>query len=208
VDALPITRRIRYQKDLDPDFAKTILARPGGEDLLRCIQCGTCSATCPASVYMDYSPRRIIAMVRAGMRDDVLSSNAIWLCSSCYACTVECPKQIKITDVMYALKQIAVAAGTHPRRLPIPVLARESQAAVRRNGRISEGQVAARTFLKSDPRKLIGQATLGLRLMSRGRLTMRTEAMDEGREQVRRLLDRVEQAEQPEPASTPGTGGH
>ena len=89
-------RKIRYESELDPHFADEIASIPDGEKLFTCIQCGTCSGMCPMSPYMDYTPRQIIAMIRAGFRSEVLSSYTTWLCASCYACAVECPKEIKI----------------------------------------------------------------------------------------------------------------
>ena len=125
---LEIHRRIKYQEELDLDFADQVAAMPGAADLKRCIQCGTCSATCPVSLYMDLTPRRVVAMTRAGFKKEVLESNTIWLCASCYSCTVECPKGIKITDIMYALKRLAIQEGAYPKRFPTPVLARELSA--------------------------------------------------------------------------------
>ena len=57
---------------------------PGGEEIRLCIQCGTCTASCPNANKMDYAPRQIIAMARAGMLDEVLSSNSMWYCASCF----------------------------------------------------------------------------------------------------------------------------
>ncbi len=145
---IDIQRRIKYESELDAGFGEKIAGMAYGEKLFSCIQCGTCSATCPVSHYMDYTPRRIIAMVRAGFRDEVLNSVTIWLCASCYSCTVECPREIKITDVMYALKQEAIAAGTYPKRFPIPVLAREFFRGVAANGRNNEGPLMVRLLLR------------------------------------------------------------
>ena len=78
----PIERTIKYEAELDHQFAVDIAGKPGGEQLYSCIQCGTCSATCPLSIYMDYTPRRIVAMTRAGFKEEVLNSFTIWLCSS------------------------------------------------------------------------------------------------------------------------------
>ncbi len=133
-----LERRIRYEGDLDPSFAREIIALSGSPSLISCIQCGTCSSACPLSLYMDYTPRRIIAMVREGFKQEVLRSLTIWLCASCYACTVECPKQIRITDVMYALKRYAIREGIYPSRFPIPVLARLFYNTVRHRGRLTE----------------------------------------------------------------------
>ncbi len=189
----PVERKIRYERDLDPDFAKGISTTPGGEQLAHCIQCGTCSATCPLSIYMDYTPRRIIAMTRAGLKDDVLRSFTIWLCTSCYSCTVECPKSIKITDVMYALKRQAIDEKIYPKKFNIPVLAREFFSLVRRNGRSSEGRVIVRMAFKTNPFRYMKKAMLGLKLMRQGRFSMKKESIKRKGE-LRTILQGVEKA--------------
>jgi heterodisulfide reductase subunit C len=84
---------------------------PGKSNMEMCIQCGTCGGSCPSAIAMDHTPRAIFAMLRAGMREQVLKSNTPWMCVSCYYCTVRCPQDIHITDVMYTLKNMALEAG-------------------------------------------------------------------------------------------------
>jgi heterodisulfide reductase subunit C len=62
---------------------------------------------------MDRSPRELIAMIRAGMRNEALRSRTPWFCVSCYYCTVRCPQDIHVTDVMYTLKRLAVQAKAY-----------------------------------------------------------------------------------------------
>lgn len=84
---------------------------PGDARVVSCIQCGTCGGSCPSGSAMDHTPRAIFAMLRAGMKEEVLKSNTPWMCVSCYYCTVRCPQNIHITDVMYTLKNMALEAG-------------------------------------------------------------------------------------------------
>jgi len=91
---------------LDRTFTQQVT--PEWEQLLSCIQCGTCSASCPTAFAMDYSPRQMWQMVRLGMEAEVLSSRTFWLCTTCKACQVRCPRGIPITDTMVALKEYAV----------------------------------------------------------------------------------------------------
>ncbi|MFA6028354.1 MAG: 4Fe-4S dicluster domain-containing protein [Elusimicrobiota bacterium] len=184
----PFKQQIKYEAERDTRFADEIMSMPGCEDLGGCIQCGTCSGICPLSIYMDYTPRRIINLARAGFKEDVLSSQTIWLCASCYNCTVECPKDIKITDIMYALKQRAIRDGVYPKRFPIPVLAREFFAMVRRSGRVTENWLATFLYLKTDWFAMLKMAGLGLKLMRTGRFTYGFEGI-ENKEQLRKLLD-------------------
>jgi heterodisulfide reductase subunit C len=101
---------------MDPTFAEELAAEPGGEHIRRCFACGTCTASCPVrEVTERYNPRRIIHMTVLGLRDAVLSSNFVWLCSTCYACHERCPQDVRITDLMHAIKNVAVRAGyIHP----------------------------------------------------------------------------------------------
>ncbi|MCL4395427.1 MAG: 4Fe-4S dicluster domain-containing protein [Chloroflexi bacterium] len=87
---------------------RVIAATPGVPRLEMCIQCGTCSGSCPSGADMLHTPRQLFAMIRAGMRDQVLSSNTPWLCVSCYYCMARCPQQVHVTDIMYTLKRMAV----------------------------------------------------------------------------------------------------
>jgi len=188
----PWARRIKYQAQLDPSFGEEISSMARGENLFNCIQCGTCSGACPMSIYMDYTPRRVIALTRAGFKREVLQSNTIWLCASCYACTVECPKKIRITDVMYALKQKAMAEKVYPKHFTIPVMAREFYSIVRGNGRNSEAQLIFRMYLKSNPFLHIKKITLGIRLWLKGRMGFIQSDKIKRRAELRKILDSVE----------------
>ena len=99
-------------RELDPRFKYEIAERPGGENLKTCFACGVCTAGCPISEIDErYNPRKIIRMVILGMRKEVLSSDFIWLCSLCYTCYAHCPQNVKFTDVMGVLRDMAVEEG-------------------------------------------------------------------------------------------------
>jgi heterodisulfide reductase subunit C len=102
--------------EMDATFAARIAAEPGGEFIWRCFACGTCTASCPVrEVTERYNPRRIIHMAVLGLRERVLSSDFIWLCSTCYACYERCPQDVRITELMHAIKNVAVREGyIHP----------------------------------------------------------------------------------------------
>jgi len=168
-----IERTIKYEGDRVRGFGKEIMGVPGCEQLQSCIQCGTCSGTCPLSIYMDFSPRQVVALVRADFKNEVLRSHTIWLCASCYACTTECPRQIRITDIMYALKQRAIQEGIYPKRFPIPVLATEFYKMVRRHGRVTEMALAIRMFLRTDWFAALKSWRLGVGVIRTGRFELR-----------------------------------
>jgi heterodisulfide reductase subunit C len=102
-------------RSLDPGFRVEIMAEPGGERFLRCFSCGTCVAGCPVAGMTDkYNPRRIIRMAILGMREQVLASEFVWLCSACYTCQERCPQDVHIPDLMNAIRNIAVREGHVP----------------------------------------------------------------------------------------------
>jgi heterodisulfide reductase subunit C len=148
---------------------------------------------------MDFTPRRIIAMTREGFKEEALNSATIWLCASCYSCTVQCPRDIHITDVMYALKREAIAQGYFPKRFPISVLAQGFYSAVRKHGRSSESWLLVKLFLKTNPLNMFKQAFLGLRLMLNGRLSLKRESIAD-RKQLHALLEDEEQPRGGEPS--------
>lgn len=193
-----IERTIKYESDRSVGFGRDVMRVPGCEQLENCIQCGTCSGVCPLSIYMDHSPRQVMALTRADFRDEVLRSHTIWLCASCYACTVECPQQIRITDIMYELKQRAIDAGIYPRRFPIPVLAHEFTRMVRQHGRITELVLVIRLFLKTDWFAALGNWRLGIDLMRTGRFSLLTERIRRHGD-IARMLDAVDQPKRPSP---------
>jgi len=175
---MEVRRTIKYEADRVRGFSKEIMSVSGCDQLQSCIQCGTCSGTCPLSIYMDFSPRQVMALVRADFKNEVLTSKTVWLCASCYACTVECPRKIRITDIMYALKQRAIKDGIYPRHFPIPILAKEFSEMVRRKGRITETLLVMRLFLKANWRAVLGSWRLGLGLIRTGRFVVRQEHIE------------------------------
>ena len=185
---MEIQRKVKYEEELDKQFLGRVRELSGCEEIDRCIQCGTCSSSCPMSVYMDYPPRKIIAMIKNGFKDEALQSFTIWLCSSCYTCQVRCPANIKITDVMYALKRMAIEGRVYPRRFAIPVLDREMSKIIASNGRNSELWLILKLYLKSrKPFGLLKMAPLGLKLMKTGRMSLKKESIKD-KKQLRTLL--------------------
>jgi len=103
-------------KEQDANFKNEIAAQPGAEHFKRCFTCGTCTAACPvAEVNEDYDPRKIIRMALLGMKEEVLSSDILWMCSRCYTCYALCPQGVKFTDVIGVLREMAVKQGYVPK---------------------------------------------------------------------------------------------
>lgn len=192
---MKIQRIVKFEAERDPKFAKWVSQTVGGERIRHCLQCGLCSGSCPLSLYMDYTPRRLMHLSREGFKEEVLSSLTIWLCTCCYACMVECPKKINITHMMYALKERAITEHFYPKRFPMPVLAQSFARSIRRHGRVTESWLIVRVFLQTAIFRLFGMSKLGLQLMRAGRMPLMHDNVTQIRD-VRKMLDTVVAAEE------------
>ncbi|MEJ2272517.1 MAG: 4Fe-4S dicluster domain-containing protein [Candidatus Bathyarchaeota archaeon] len=114
LDQQNVSRTIKTCK-LDPKFKYKIGEIPGAENLKLCFQCGTCTADCPIARFSEiYNPRKLMRMTLLGMKDRVLSSEAIWLCAACFTCVDHCPQGVNIASVLRALRNLAAMEGIIP----------------------------------------------------------------------------------------------
>ncbi len=167
----PVTEKgSNKELDLKARFLQHISNIPDGKNLNKCIQCGTCTGSCPASYVMDVTPREVIALFRAGDIRSILSSRTIWICASCYACTVRCPQNIPVTDIIYMLKRMAIEQEIFPKRFPVYALSRSFVSIANRYGRSFEPGLLILYYLKTNPMNLVKMIPLFLKLVARGRI--------------------------------------
>jgi heterodisulfide reductase subunit C len=169
-------------------------ATPGNSRLEMCIQCGTCGGSCPSADDMDHTPRQLFAMIRAEMKDAVLASNTPWHCVSCYYCTVRCPQEIHITDIMYTLKSMAVAAGQYKETLDAD-FSRSFVGYVDEYGRSFELGLATRMYLRHSPLSIVKTASMGLGMLTRDRLDF-TPSKIKNLDQLQAVLNRADEIEE------------
>jgi len=189
--ALPLTER-----ELRRTFLEQVQFVPGGDRIKRCLQCGTCTGSCPVSYAMDISPRMVIALFRAGEIEKILRSRTIWICASCYMCTTRCPQAIKITDILYALKRTAMDSHLYPDRFPVYLLSRNFIHIVNRYGRNSEVLLLIRYYLRQKPFELLRLLPLGLRMLRKGRASLFPTGIKEVKA-IRKMLDASKALELP-----------
>lgn len=92
------------------------LQEKSGVRLSDCYQCGKCSAGCPVAFAMDLKPRQLIRLLQLEQVDEVLKSKTPWLCATCQCCFVRCPNEIKIPNLMEAVRQEAKARHIIPEK--------------------------------------------------------------------------------------------
>lgn len=186
--------KVRLEGDMDHSFLTEIFSLPGGEQIKKCIQCGTCSGTCPSSHVMEHSPRKIFSMIRAGMRNEVLQSNTIWKCASCYSCLVLCPKEIKIADIFYSLKRLAIDSGLEGKN-KAAVLSSSFASMVDKYGRNSETRLLINYFLRADLFGWVAQLPVGWKLLSRGRLPLTAKKI-KGIKEIKTIIKKVQEIQE------------
>ncbi|MDP2917823.1 MAG: 4Fe-4S dicluster domain-containing protein [Dehalococcoidia bacterium] len=154
---------------LDPTFAD--LVAPDREKLLTCIQCGTCTASCPTAHAMDYTPRQLWRLIQLGLKEEVLSCNSFWLCTACYSCTSRCPRGIACTKTMFTLKRMALSTGVAKRHATAHFYEAFTET-VRRHGRIHDVELMTIFFNKSKRLQAISYTRLGLTLWRKGKVSL------------------------------------
>lgn len=84
------------------------------EGLNACINCGTCTAICPAAEFYKYDPRRIVDMVQSGddsIIEELLKSETIWYCGECMSCVTRCPRKNAAGLIIMALRNLSIETG-------------------------------------------------------------------------------------------------
>lgn len=168
-----------------------LLHAADGKPFPTCVQCGTCSGTCPVAKYMDYSPRQIIAMVNAGLKDQVLESNSFWYCASCYHCTVRCPQQISITELMYALQRYSIWKHKHKEGLIGPAFSEAFARMIMKTGRTFEPILAPAYIFSYGVREFFQEVQNATELLLKGRLPLmpaRIKRLEPFRRMIRRIV--------------------
>ena len=165
----------------------------GVSHLEMCIQCGTCGGSCPAAMDMDHTPRMLFAMLRAGMREEVLRSNTPWICVSCYHCVVRCPQEVHVADVMYTLKSMAIKAKLY-QDATAPHFSQTFVGMVETYGRGFELGLASRHYLRYFPLRLPGMMPMGFGMLTKGRMPIRPHKIKQ-MPQLKAILKRAKQLE-------------
>jgi heterodisulfide reductase subunit C2 len=96
--------------NIDPEFTK-IFKDAGIDSVEVCFQCGTCTGSCPSGRRTPYRVRQLVRKCLIGLKDDVISDDTLWMCSTCYACQERCPREIKIVEIVKMARNVAVQNG-------------------------------------------------------------------------------------------------
>jgi heterodisulfide reductase subunit C len=169
----------------DEQFKQEVL-RLAGAEVLTCIQCGTCSASCPTAHLMNPSIRMLVKLCLEGKKEEALHNDTLWLCTSCLLCTVRCPRSIRPKAVVSALKDIAEREGIESKDASYEELFLKQ---IRDYGRIAELPLTGE-FLLVFPQGAVQSMQMGLELLPRGKIGLEIEKI-KGRDEVKRIVEEL-----------------
>jgi heterodisulfide reductase subunit C len=167
---------------VDDEFKRAVL-RLAGSQVLICIQCGTCSASCPTAGLMKPSIRKLIKLCLEGKKEEALNNDTLWLCTSCLLCTVRCPRGIRPKMVVSALKELAELAGIPGKDQAYEKLFLKQ---IQDYGRISELSLTGE-FLLIFPQGMVQSMQMGLELAPKGKISLEIEKIL-GLDEVKRIV--------------------
>jgi len=158
-----------------------------------CIQCGTCTGSCPNAFAMDYTPRQLWRLVLTGETETIFQSQTFALCSSCYYCTLRCPRGLPLTEAMGALKQIASEEDLDLYRQST-LFYQQFVESIRRHGRVREMEFMLYYFayLKK-PWVPMQFAPLGMKLMTKGKVGLQLPS--KGKRSLEPIFKKVRELE-------------
>jgi heterodisulfide reductase subunit C len=180
-------------KEFRREFIKEVMKMPGGEKILDCIQCGSCSGGCPSMFAMDYSPMQIIKMINLGMKEEVLSSSTIWVCSLCYTCATRCPRNIDFPTLMMSLRNKTIQEN----------LVKDSVKSdfhkyffetVNKYGRLNETELMVKLLDMTNFSDLFHKVRLALRLIKKGKVHLRASKIEQT-SAISNILQKTDQKE-------------
>ncbi len=170
----------------DPGF-RDELERRGVKNLTRCMQCMKCGVGCPVAFAMDYNPTQIIRMAILGMKNEVLSSRTLWLCSACETCTTRCPMEIDVAGVMDALREVAEDEGRKCPESATKAFHDVFMGVVRARGRMNEPLLFGHYKLRT--KTFLEDMEIGKSMIMKGKIKFLGKA--KGNLEVRKIMDRI-----------------
>ena len=159
------------------------------EPLDRCYQCFTCTLGCPVAKYMDYPPDQIVRMVQLGLKDQVLASEAIWICCACETCVTRCPNDIDIPALIDILKETAIREHVAGKNTLIPKFHKDFLYPIKLFGKQYELGLIVYQVLKTLD---FGDLGLGVKMILRNKLSFLPGRV-KGLKQIRRIYEKTKQ---------------
>jgi heterodisulfide reductase subunit C len=159
-----------------------------GVDINTCLQCRTCASVCPFYEAMENAPHTLFRKIQYGLREEVLTSSAIWICVGCNTCASQCPAMIDIVAVMDALRHLALEEDIRIPEEDILNFHREVLNSIERYGRTHKLEIMLRYKIKS--RHLFSDLDTGVVMLARRKLDLRPSRVHSAKE-IKRLFKKA-----------------
>jgi len=130
-------------------------------------------------------------MINADLKEEVLACNTYWFCASCYHCTVRCPSNIDIAEVMYAVKRYSIWHKQHKVNLVGPTFSETWVKTTLNSGRSYEPVLAPTYMFTFGPKEFFQEALTATNLMLKGRIPVlppRIKRLDNFKNMIRRII--------------------
>ncbi|RMD69960.1 MAG: heterodisulfide reductase [Gammaproteobacteria bacterium] len=166
---------VQMQEKYHNAFLKEVEANvEEGEWVKMCMQCGVCSGSCPLGPYWEHPPQELFMMIRANEREEVLKSDSMWMCTSCYNCIVRCPRELPITHIIHGLAHYAEVLGLAPKDNPTRKFALIFWDNIEKHGRVNELELGIKLYFmngfKEGVKTSMRMAPLGLNMLKTKRM--------------------------------------
>jgi heterodisulfide reductase subunit C len=175
---------------LESEFLNEIQKRTG-QVINTCYQCKKCAVGCPVVYTMDYTPTQIIHAIRFGLKDLVLNSRTIWVCSSCETCTTRCPQEVDIAKVMDVARIIAQRENIKPKVPDVSIFFKSAIQNIGFFGKLYEFGLIM--ILKLKTKEFFKDVILGLKMIKNGKMRLFPDIFSIGK--ARKIVSKVKQIE-------------
>jgi heterodisulfide reductase subunit C len=175
----------------DEAFMREVEERSGAQ-VSACYQCHQCTTGCPVAPEADLTSSQIMRLIHLGAEEEVLGSQAIWLCASCETCTARCPMGINVAGVMDTLRIMAVERCAKPPSDRSRHFNEAFLASVRRHGRVFE--LGMMTGYKLRTRDFLADMDKAPKMLAKRKLSLLPPSRG-GRQEARRIFKRAEEEE-------------
>ena len=175
-----------------------------GEWVKMCMQCGVCAGSCPLGKHWAHPPQEIFMMIRAGKREEVLTSDSMWMCTSCYNCIVRCPRELPITHIMHGLAAYSKRLGLVPKKQATAWFSQVFWDNMMKKGRVNELKLGLSLYFKdgfiSGIKESLKHQKLGMNMMKAKRMSIAELFGGHGVDKVSDLQKIIKKAEEIENA--------
>jgi len=173
---------------VDQGFTQQVIQLTG-EEVMSCFQCMKCTNGCPLAPEMDVPPNKAIRYVQLGMRDAALAADSIWICATCYTCTVRCPNDIDIAHVMDTLRRMAYQSqGDATTKSHIVHFHELFLKSLKEYGRVNETKLLAKYELREG--RFLKDAKLGMKMFFMGKMNIFPQKI-QNKEQIEKIFERA-----------------